>query len=537
MKPTICLKVFSRTSFALGGVVLLAGLTACGSDSENRPDGAIEAEAGVPVDAPLAVEASRFPADVTVSTCQEHANVTVGSYLIQSDYWNKDVCPGTQCMDINKATGAFSVTQGPAPCGDNVASYPNVLYGCSYGNCSPASILPMQVSALSTVTSSWDFSVGGDINDRYDVAYDIWFCADGNCGSSGFPGGVELMIWLDYKNVNGWQTDLGSVTLAGHTWEGWQATFGSGINSWTYLAYMIQPPMVTSVADLDLNAFFRDAAAKGAIQNSWYLYAIHAGNELRTGGIPYNSNSFSVSINGVTPTANPDGGGENGEAGGVSCDGGIPTATGELVVSDTYVAAGSLHGYAAAWTWVGSSSHATACASPACSASNSLQIVPIVGEGVAPLTTDVVSCSPAFPPTALCTAGIVTADPTSLSVAGLGFNLSQETGGDGGADGNSIGTIAIERSITITVEKTGATAGISGLLVQLTDSNNNFYCAYDGRWTSGVPIPVTQFSRCWNNTGVFATSSTLFKRVDILVPSSASRDKPFAFCLTNVSVE
>jgi len=175
----------------------------------------------------------------------------------------------------------------------------------------------MQVGALSTVTSSWDFSVGGAVSDQYDVAYDIWFCPDGNCGSSGFPGGVELMIWLDYKNVHGWQTDLGSVTLAGHTWEVWQATFGSGINSWTYLAYMIQSPMVTSVADLDLNAFFLDAATKGYIQNSWYLFAIQAGNELRTGGIPYSSNSFSVSINGVTPTANPDGSMENVEAGGV----------------------------------------------------------------------------------------------------------------------------------------------------------------------------------------------------------------------------
>ena len=516
---------------------LLPVLAACGSDSGSHPDGAIGAEAGGPVDAPLAVEAGHFPAEVTVSTCQERANVTVGSYLVQADYWNTATCPGTQCMDINKATGAFSVTQGPEPCGDNVASYPNVLYGCSFGDCSPASMLPMQVSALSTVTSSWDFSVGGAASDRYNVAYDIWFCSDGKCGSSGFPGGVELMIWLDYKNVHGWKNDLGSVTLAGHTWEVWQATFGSGINSWTYLAYMIQPPMVTSVADLDLNAIFRDVAAKGYIQDSWYLYAIQAGSELRSGGIPYSSNSFSVSINGVTPAASSDGGVETGETGGGSCDWGIPTATGGLAVSDTYVTTGSLHGYAAAWSWVGSSSHATACSSPACTAPNSLQIAYAVGEGLAPVTTEVVSCSPAFPPTALCTAGLVTADPTSLSVAGLGFNLAQDTGIDGGADANSLGTIAIEKSITITVEKTGVTAGNSGLLVQLTDSNNNFYCAYDGRWTSGVPIPITQFARCWKNPGVFATSSTLFKRVDILVPSSASKDKPFAFCLTNVSVE
>ena len=72
---------------------------------------------------------------------------------------------------------------------------------------------------------------------------------------------------------------------------------------------------------------------------------------------------------------------------------------------------------------------------------------------------------------------------------------------------------------------------------QLTDSNNNFYC-YVGRWTSGVAIPTAQFNtRCWDNSGTFATSSLLFKRVDILVPSNAPTDAPFAYCLTNVSVE
>jgi hypothetical protein len=50
-------------------------------------------------------------------------------------------------------------------------------------------------------------------------------------------------------------------------------------------------------------------------------------------------------------------------------------------------------------------------------------------------------------------------------------------------------------------------------------------------------IPITQFARCWDSSGVFATSRSLFKRVDVLVPSSASKDKSFAFCLTNLAVE
>ncbi len=253
----------------------------------------------------LASETGQWSAEVTLSTCEDYASVFVGSYVVETNYWNNGACPGTQCVDINQATAAFRVTQGPAACGNTVATYPNVLYGCSFGTCSPDSLLPMQMSMLSTVTSSWSFSTGGAASDQFDVAYDIWFCTDNTCAGTGFPGGVEIMIWLDYKNLQGWQTDLGRVTLGGYSWEVWKATMGSGARSWTYLAYMIQAPMVTSVTDLDLNAFFKDAAARGIVHDSWYLYAIQAGDELRTGGIPYASSGFSVSINGVTPSTTP----------------------------------------------------------------------------------------------------------------------------------------------------------------------------------------------------------------------------------------
>lgn len=158
----------------------------------------------------------------------------------------------------------------------------------------------MPLGALTTVTSSWDFSVGGVSTDEYDVAYDIWFCPADNC-ASGFANGTEMMIWLDYQNASGWQYDLGPVSLDGHTWELWQGKMGTGTTGWTYLAYMIKAPMLTSVTNLDLNSFFQDAVSRGYIQNSWYLYAVQAGNEIRTGGLPYNNNNFSVSINGATP--------------------------------------------------------------------------------------------------------------------------------------------------------------------------------------------------------------------------------------------
>lgn len=236
------------------------------------------------------VTATWVPAD-TVNTCNGYESLNVGNYVIEADYWNPSTCPGTQCMNINSATGAFSVTEAPI-CDNTVATYPNVLYGNSFGTVSPGTVLPLQVSSLNHVTSSWSFSVGGVSTDQYDVAYDIWFCPTNTC-NSGFPcSGTELMIWLNYKNVNGWQTYQGAVTLGGYTWAVWY----SGSGSWTYLAYMLQGPAVNNVTNLDLKAFFTDAVNQGFIQNSWYIYAIQAGDEIRTGGLPYNNNSFSVSF-------------------------------------------------------------------------------------------------------------------------------------------------------------------------------------------------------------------------------------------------
>jgi hypothetical protein len=229
-----------------------------------------------------------------ITTCSPLETVAVGPYLIEANFWNWEVCHGVQCMVIDRGTGSFTVTQYP-DCG-NPFSFPNVLYGCSWDICSPDGTLPKQVGALTSATSSWSFSVGGTASDQWNVAYDIWFCSDDRCGSNGFPGGTELMIWLDYQNVGGWLYDQGPVSLAGSSWELWTATQTSTTGNWTYLAYLIQGPMVTSVSNIDLMAFVADARSRGYVQDSWYLYAVQAGIELRIGGIPYNHYSYSVSI-------------------------------------------------------------------------------------------------------------------------------------------------------------------------------------------------------------------------------------------------
>jgi hypothetical protein len=522
METTAGLNPASRMSLVRAGFDLLAGLAACGGMGQPPT----EVDAALP---PV------WPAEVTVNTCEDFASVGVGSYVISSNYWNKVTCPGTQCMEINTATGAFSVTEGPPPCGDNVASFPNVLYGCSYGNCSPKTILPLPVTSVRQLTSSWDFSVGGTSSDRWNVAYDIWFCPDDNCGASGFPKGLELMIWLDVKNARGWKDHLGTAKLAGYEWDVWVADMAAGgaLDSWGYMDYIARPATMTSVKNLDLHAIVQDAVARGYVKSSWYLYAVQAGMEVRTGGMPFNSNSYSLTINGVTPSTAPL------PYEGPSCDGGVPTAEGQLSVDDNYVTAGSLHGYGTAGTWVGTDSDAIACGTPTCT---------VRPEGG-------ISCSPPFPPSALCTAGSITADSTYHSVAWVGFNLNQDKAAAGGADGLDggadgldggaagadggvaipLGTITIPSSITVSVTKSGTLTGNSSLRAQLTDVNGTDYC-YGGPMTDAIPI--TKFNTaCWNNTGEFATSSTAFRTLEVIVPSSASTEQEFAYCITNVTVQ
>jgi cellulose 1,4-beta-cellobiosidase len=459
----------------------------------------------------------------------------VGSYVYQSNYWNRANCPGvpgfdggtgTQCIEVNTETGAFSVTQGAPPCGTAVSAFPNILYGCSYGNCSPQTILPLPVNGVWKLTSSWDFDVGGQSDDRWNVSYDLWFCPDANCGALGFPGGLELMIWLDYRNAYGWKDHVDTVKIGGYTWDVWKGDILAGGvgQSWGYMNYIVKGPRVKSVTDLDLNAFIKDAVAKGYLQKEWYLFGVQVGMEVRTGGMPFNINSYSLAVNNATPTTAPL------PYVGPICDGAAPATEGQLAVSDTYVTAGSLHGYGSAFTWVGQESKAVACSMPICSA----------GQTGAPGT-----CAPDLGPSALCTAGTITADPTYASVAGIGFDLNQDLAPAGDPDGGAVdsdggvvvqlGTITIPNGITVSVTKMGSSSGNNAMRAQLVDDNGNTYC-YGGSMAD--PIPIGRFNtKCWDNSGDSATSATPFRRFDIVIPSSAAVRQDFAFCITNLTVQ
>jgi hypothetical protein len=247
---------------------------------------------------------STLPAQAQVTnTCAMFQTInTTGtpSYYVQTNYWNSTTCPTTQqCMTINNVTGDFTVTGGDFACGDTVANYPSIVYGCqSEGNCSIGTNLPIEVSALTCVTSSWNIAVTNETgSDLWDAAYDIWFTT--STGSGLNTHSAELMIWLNYMPGTGpaGSEQADGVTI-GNTTTTWRVNEGptGGSPGWNYIAFMADTN-ITSFNDANILAFINYCVSQGYIQSTWYLSAIEAGIEMRTGGVPFSSTGFSASVN------------------------------------------------------------------------------------------------------------------------------------------------------------------------------------------------------------------------------------------------
>ncbi|MCA2216180.1 GH12 family glycosyl hydrolase domain-containing protein [Jidongwangia harbinensis] len=226
------------------------------------------------------------PAQADTRICEQYGSTTIqGRYVVQNNRWGTTA---EQCINVT-GTG-FSVVsqQGQGSTSGAPVSYPSVFYGCHYSNCSPGTNLPIQVSQISSATSSIDYTfVNGA---TYNASYDIWL--DPTPRTNGVNA-MEIMIWFNRQgNIQPIGSRNGSATIGGRTWEVWTGNNGgnnvvsyvapSPINSWSF-----------SVLD-----FISDVRNRGSITNSWYLTSIQAGFEPWIGGAGLAVNNFSASVNG-----------------------------------------------------------------------------------------------------------------------------------------------------------------------------------------------------------------------------------------------
>jgi chitodextrinase len=218
--------------------------------------------------------------------CDQYASRPIqnGRYVVQNNRWGAST---TQCIDVT--ANGFTITQANHnnPTNGAPASYPSVFYGCHYTNCSAGTNLPIQVSQISSATSSISYTyVSGA---TYNASYDIWL--DPQPRTDG-QNGAEIMIWFNRQgSIQPIGSRVGTTTIGGRSWEVWRGNIG-----WEVISYVAPSPITSwSFSVLD---FINDVRNRGAITNSWYLTSIQAGFEPWIGGTGLAVNSFSATVNG-----------------------------------------------------------------------------------------------------------------------------------------------------------------------------------------------------------------------------------------------
>ncbi|MET8045298.1 cellulose binding domain-containing protein [Micromonospora sp. NPDC005215] len=226
--------------------------------------------------------------------CEQYGSAVIqGRYVVQNNRWGTTA---QQCINVTSSGFEITTLNGSSPTNGAPTAYPSVFFGCHYTNCSPGTNLPIQVSQISSATSSISYRY---VNGTYNASYDIWL--DPSPKRDGVNQ-MEIMIWLNRQGqIQPIGSVVGTTNLAGRTWEVWRGSNGSN-NVISYVA-----PSAISSLNFSVLDFINDVRNRGAINNSWYLTSIQAGFEPWQGGVGLAVTSFSANVNGggTPPTSTP----------------------------------------------------------------------------------------------------------------------------------------------------------------------------------------------------------------------------------------
>ncbi|GAB3171563.1 cellulose binding domain-containing protein [Micromonospora palomenae] len=257
-----------------------------------RPLRAIAA-AGLLAAGSLVAVALGGTASADTQICEQFGSTVIQNrYVVQNNRWGTTA---QQCINVTSTGFEITTQNGSNPTNGAPTAYPSVFFGCHYTNCSPGTNLPIQVSQISSATSSIAYKyVSGAI---YNASYDIWL--DPTPKRDGVNQ-MEIMIWLNRQgSIQPIGSPVGTTTLVGRTWEVWRGSNGSN-NVISYVA----PSPITSM-NFSVLDFINDVKNRGAITSSWYLTSIQAGFEPWQGGAGLGVTSFSASVNGGGSTTPP----------------------------------------------------------------------------------------------------------------------------------------------------------------------------------------------------------------------------------------
>ncbi len=229
--------------------------------------------AAPPTAAPSAGAKAAAPPPTRIVWVDKHTISVGGEYLINPDGFHESMT----LENLNYGNNFKVTTKTPAE--GKVLAFPDFLYGCSWGVCSPNRKLPVQIKHDGDPGAS--VSTSGHPAGEYNAAYDIWLELKPDL--NGQPHGAEIMIWPRETSNLGSLSGHPEVRIDGSLyWEiEWRASNTHG--SWNYVQFR-KVSQTNSLRGVHLNDFFRAAEARGWASPNWYIQSITAGFEIWSGG-------------------------------------------------------------------------------------------------------------------------------------------------------------------------------------------------------------------------------------------------------------
>ncbi|KAJ3712119.1 glycoside hydrolase family 12 protein [Lentinula guzmanii] len=225
--------------------------------------------------------------------CGQWDTTTSGNYELLLDQWGlSGASSGSDCASITSLSGnniGWTTTWNWVG-GSGVKSFTNVQLNSGVNQ---------QLSAISTIPSTWNWQQSSSGTVVADVAYDMF-----TSSSAGGSATNEIMIWLANYNAGPISSSYNSagqpnpvatgISLAGHTWNLYSGSNGANA-VWSFLP-STSGTTITSFNG-DIKTFFAYLISHEGLSTSQYLTTLQAGTEATSGSATLTTTAYSVVIN------------------------------------------------------------------------------------------------------------------------------------------------------------------------------------------------------------------------------------------------
>ncbi|KAJ4474350.1 glycoside hydrolase family 12 protein [Lentinula aciculospora] len=224
--------------------------------------------------------------------CGQWDTFTDGNFELFLDQWGlSDATSGSDCASITSVSGntvAWTTTYDWVG-GTGIKSFTNIQLNAG---------INQQLSAISSIPSTWDWTISTSGTIVADVAYDI-FTSDTSGGSAT----NEIMIWLanfnagpisSSYNADGQPNPIASdISIAGQSWNLYSGSNGANA-VWSFLP-STSGATITSFSG-DINLFFNYLTTNEGLSTSQFLTTFQAGTEATSGSATLTTTNYSVTI-------------------------------------------------------------------------------------------------------------------------------------------------------------------------------------------------------------------------------------------------